>query len=339
MTSKNLTEFDLIDRLFKPLAKEYEGSLGLVDDAAILHTLPGRDRVITSDCLVCDVHFRKSDPPESVADKALGVNLSDLAAMGATPEAYLLAIAIPEGTDIPWLEAFAKQLGITQGRHNICLIGGDTVSTPGPMSPMTVTITAIGHVPTGSALKRSTAQPGDDIYVSGTIGDAALGLCVLGDTIKGLSDSSVQFLSDRYQYPQPRIKLGEALSMSGLVHAAWDISDGLKADLENICRASGVNAEIDADTIPLSAAASSALSMDTSCFDSIIFGGDDYELIFTMPPGNDQTLQELGQKSTTSITRIGHITKPESDTLTVVIKGNNAKYLGTNKPQGFIHRW
>ena len=339
MTSDELNEFDLIARLFEPLTRGYEGALGLLDDGAILPPLNDKDRIITTDCLVCDVHFRHQDPPESVAAKALGVNLSDLAAMGATPEAYTLALAIPKGTNTDWLEAFTRHLNSVQSSYGISLIGGDTVSTPGPM---TLSITAIGQSATGTSLKRSTAQPGDEIYVSGTIGDAALGLKVLQGTLSGITEESAKYLSDRYQYPQARTELGQALSQPecvNFIRACCDVSDGLIADLTHICKASACQAEIDIDSVPLSTAARETVLQDTSLLETIVTGGDDYELIFTAAPDQGETIHEISHKTATQITRIGRITTVNTDKKTVILTGINADILSSSKQNGFIHRW
>jgi thiamine-monophosphate kinase len=349
LASDDLSEFDLIARLFEPLSRGHQGALGLLDDAAILPPLNDQERIVTTDCLVCDVHFRREDPPESVASKALGVNLSDLAAMGATPEAYTLALSIPRGCENTWLEAFAGHLQIVQDNYGISLIGGDTVSTPGPM---TISITAIGKCAHGSALKRSTAQPGDDIYVSGTIGDAALGLKVLQETLSAATDISLDQLSERYQYPQARTKLGQALSETNtsqinlsntnnasLIRACCDISDGLIADLAHICTASECQAEIDTDLIPLSASAQELLLQDAPLIETILFGGDDYELIFTTAPDNEALIQKLSLQTQTQITRIGRITQPNDDKKTVILAGSYTDYLSSSEQNGFIHSW
>ncbi len=336
---KKISEFDLIARLFEPLSRNYPGALGLLDDAAILDTLPGKDRVISTDCLICDVHFRKEDPPQSIAAKALGVNLSDLASMGATPEAYTMALAIPQGTDTKWLEDFAHHLKIVQDDYGIILIGGDTVSTPGPLS---ISITAMGLIDQGSALKRSGAQINDDIYVTGTIGDSALGLRVLQHNLS-IEDLAFKiFLSNRYQYPQARTLIGEGLAASRLAHACCDISDGLIADLSNICKASHCAAEIDTDLIPLSPAVNNLTGRDTALWNSVLFGGDDYELLFTAPPHNQDRIQQLAKHIGTPTTRIGRVIEPKpnkSDPTSVTIQGENTKNLSFKQQNGFIHHW
>jgi thiamine-monophosphate kinase len=337
---EKLGEFDIISRLFKPLSRGYEGALALQDDAAILPPLDDYERIITTDCVISGVHFRTDDPPGSVAARALGVNVSDLAAMGAIPEAYTLALAIAHGTSTHWLESFAQHLSEMQSRYEITLIGGDTVSTPGPLS---ITITAIGQLPMGTALKRSTAKPGDDIYVSGTIGDGALGLKVGLDIdqpeIPGISKKSAEFLLNRFQYPQARLKLGQALRQSGLVHGCCDISDGLIADLGHICLTSGCGGEINVDLVPLSEAVQEVVQHDPAFFQTALTGGDDYELIFTVPPDQSDAIDAIAQDTAVKITRIGHMTGPENDLNEVILNGKNAQLLSNSNGTGYIHCW
>ena len=247
-------EFDLIETYFKPLAKGAPGALGLADDAAVLTPTGGHDLVVTQDMLVEGVHFRDTDPAGRVAQKALRVNLSDLAAMGATPVAYLLSLALPAAVDDAWVAAAAAGLAADQAEFGVHLIGGDTVSTPGPL---TLSITALGQTPNGLALRRSGARPGDLVMVSGMIGDACLGLDVLegGDTTAPGAPGApgADYLVDRYQLPSPRLSLG--LALRGLATAAIDISDGLVADLGHLCGASGVGAAVDLGRVPVSPAA------------------------------------------------------------------------------------
>lgn len=299
--AKPLGEFALIEQIFAPLAEAYPLAFGLTDDVAFLKPRPGRDLVVTKDVVVAGVHFLPDDPADLVAKKALRVNLSDLAAKGARPIGYLLGAVLPRRPDVKWLKRFAKGLAEDQKAFGISLMGGDTVSTPGPL---TLSITAIGDVPKGSFLKRSGAKPGDDIYVTGTIGDAALGLAIL----KGAIDAPKRaraYLIDRYRLPQPR--LGVGLGLLKLAHACLDISDGLVADLGHICDTSHLGAEIEVEAIPLSPAARVALEQHPRLLNRLLTGGDDYELLFTAPRGRARAIAAHAKRCDIGITRIGHI--------------------------------
>ncbi|MSP48789.1 MAG: thiamine-phosphate kinase [Alphaproteobacteria bacterium] len=268
-----LDEFDRIARFFAPLAAGFPGALGLTDDAALVDAGIGRELVVTTDALVAGVHFRSGDPPDLVARKALRVSLSDLAAMGAEPICYTLAAILPATVDEAWLAAFVRGLAADQAEFGIVLAGGDSVKTPGPA---TLSVTAIGRVEAGRALRRSGARPGDRVYVSGTVGDGALGLAVLEGR---LADDAEGTLAGRYLLPRPRLALGRALVDKA--SAAIDVSDGLVADLGHIAATSGVRITIEAERVPLSPAARAALVADPRLIDAILAGGDDYELAFT----------------------------------------------------------
>ncbi len=298
-----LDEFAAIARYFAPLAAGFPGAYGLLDDAATLPSLPGRDVVVTLDTLVEDVHFLTSDPADSVAAKVLAVNLSDLAAMGARPLAYLLSLSLPRARVTAgiegWLEAFAAGLRRTQERYRVHLIGGDTVATPGPLS---LSVTALGDVAAGRALRRAGARVGDDVYVTGSIGDAALGLAVLQGRLM-TADAAV--LIDRYRTPQPRIAAG--LALVGLAHACADVSDGLIADLGHICTASAVTATLDARLVPASPAVRAALALDPALLATVLGGGDDYELVFTAAPAAAPRVAEAARAAGVAMTAIGRI--------------------------------
>jgi len=265
-------EFALIARHFAPLAGP--GALGLGDDAALLDPPPGRQLVLAADAMVAGVHFLPDDPPETIGRKLLRVNLSDLAAMGAVPLGYLMTLALPRGLPDAWLAGFAAGLAADQLAFGITLLGGDTVGTHGPL---TLSLTIIGHVAPGQALRRVGARPGDALCVSGTIGDGALGLRVLRD---GLADQD-GFLAQRYRLPEPRLELGQALV--GVAHAVLDVSDGLVQDTGHLCRAAGCGAVIEAAAVPLSAAARALVDADPALLAVVLTGGDDYELAFALP--------------------------------------------------------
>jgi thiamine-monophosphate kinase len=258
--------------------------------------------VVTTDALVEGVHFRAEDAPDLIARKALRVNLSDLAAKGARPFAYTLASVLPRRVDEAWLEAFARGLAADQEEFKVALIGGDSTATPGPI---TLSITALGRVASGQALLRSAARAGDLVFVSGSIGDAALGLAALMGELAGLAADAARALAERYWLPQPRPALGQALV--GTAHAAIDVSDGLIADLGHIAETSGVAAEILADQLPLSQAAAAALALDPRLIERILTGGDDYEILFTAPADSQPRIDRIAAETGTKVSRIGRI--------------------------------
>lgn len=295
-------EFALIARFFAPLAKSAPGAFGLTDDAAALAVAAGRRLIVTTDALVAGVHFPMNETPQSVARRLIGVNLSDLAAMGAKPEAYVMATALPKDCDAGWIRAFANELKRQQKVYGITLIGGDTVATAGPL---TVCLTAFGTVARGRPLRRNGAKPGDLIYVSGSVGDAALGLKVLQGGIAGLANRHATALIGRYRRPRPRVRLG--LGLVGLATAAIDVSDGLIADLGHVARASRCVAEIDVDRVPLSAAVRAAIARDSRLRGPALTGGDDYELVFTARPSKAEAIARLARRLKLPLTAIGRM--------------------------------
>lgn len=268
-------EDSVIARHFKPLVTD-PGAFGLTDDAAVLKAF-GEDIVVTTDAIVEGVHFLSDDPPDTIAKKALRVNLSDLAAKGASPAGFVLTLALRE-IDETWLAAFARGLGEDTGAFNCPLLGGDTVSTPGPLM---ISITAFGRVPQGKMVRRSGAEPGDQVVVTGTIGDAALGLDILrnGRVAAALATdaASRNMLIGRYRVPEPRNAL--ALAIRAHASAAMDVSDGLAGDLAKLCAASGASAVIDLPSIPVSPAATAVLAASAAGIEILISGGDDYEML------------------------------------------------------------
>jgi thiamine-monophosphate kinase len=297
---KGLGEFGRIREFFAPLAGP--GGLGLSDDAALLDCPPGKRLVVTVDQLVEGVHFLPDDPPDLVARKLLRRNLSDLAAMGAIPRHYLLTSALPATRDDEWVRRFAKGLGEDQAHYGVRLLGGDSTSTPGPVS---LTLTAIGEVADGREIRRGGARPGDRVWVSGTIGDAFLGLKVLRGEYPRLAAEHRAALAARFQLPEPRTALGPRLI--GIAHAMIDISDGLLADLGHICETSGVAAEVVLPRLPLSPAARAVVAADEAMRAQLSTGGDDYELLFTAPPEAGAALAALAQELGVAITEIGAI--------------------------------
>jgi len=293
----------LIARYFKPLATD-PGAFGLTDDAAIIKP-SGDDVVVTTDAIVEGVHFLPDDPPDTVAQKALRVNLSDLAAKGAAPAGFVLTLALRE-VDEGWLTAFAEGLGRDAGAFGCPLLGGDTVSTPGPV---TVSITAFGRVPPDQMIHRGGARPGDRVVVTGTIGDAALGLDVLrrGRVAAALAADlpAREALIGRYRVPQPRNALAGALR--ACAHAAMDVSDGLAGDLAKLCAASGTSAVIDVASIPLSPAAKAALASNAANMQMLISGGDDYEILCTIPEQGFEEFARAAGQAGVPVASIGRI--------------------------------
>jgi len=272
--ARRYTEDELIARVFAPMAGA--AALGLADDAALLP--PMREGLVaTTDMLVAGVHFFADDPPAAIAKKALRVNLSDLAGKAADPLGFLLSLALPADWANDWLEAFAAGLAEDARAYACPLLGGDTAATPGPL---TLSVTALGRAVDDRFTPRSGARPGDAIFVSGTIGDAALGLILRRDPALAarLSPKSREFLLDRYLLPRPRLDLAPLLRECA--SAAMDVSDGLAGDLAKMIRASGVGAEVDLAKVPLSPAAREAIALEPSLVDFALTGGDDYEILF-----------------------------------------------------------
>ena len=281
-------EFARIERHFRPLAGP--GSLDLADDAAVFTPPPGRELVIAADAMVEGVHFLRDDPPGLVGRKLLRTNLSDLAAMGATPLGYLMTVSVPRATPDAWFAGFAAGLALDQVEFGLTLLGGDTTSTRGPIS---LSLTILGTVPPGQALRRNGARAGDGIWVTGTIGDGALGLLAATGKLADLTG----YLADRYRLPRPRLDLVPY----GIAHAAMDVSDGLVQDLGHLCRASGLGAVVQAESVPLSDAARLAGRLELC-----LTGGDDYELLMAVPPTREAALLEAARAARMQVTRIGH---------------------------------
>ena len=296
-------EDSLIARYFKPIATD-PGAFGLDDDAAVLKAR-GEDIVVTTDAIVEGVHFLPNDPPDTVARKALRVNLSDIAAKGASPAGFVLTLAL-RSVDESWLAAFSGALGEDATSFGCPLLGGDTVSTPGPL---TVSITAFGRVAEGRVVHRSGARPGDLVLVTGSIGDAALGLDVLkgGAVATALAGdpAAKDMLISRYRVPQPRNVLAAAIRAHA--NAAMDVSDGLAGDLTKLCAASAVSATIDTSRVPLSAAAAGLLARGVVGIETLIAGGDDYEILCAVPEAKMAALAAEAERAGVPLTGIGAI--------------------------------
>ena len=300
MPADELGEFERIRRFFAPLAGP--GGLGLVDDAALIECPPGKRLVVTADAIVAGVHYLPDDPPALVARKLLRVNLSDLAAMGARPLHYILTTALPAELGPEWLARFAEGLGEDQRHYCVGLLGGDSVGTRGPA---VLSLTAIGEVEAGREIRRSAAQPGDLVWVSGTIGDAFLGLELLRGAYPDLAPEHRDYLVRRFRLPEPRTELGPRLC--GIARAMIDVSDGLLADLGHICETSAVAAIVELARVPLSAAARLIVEPDPELRARLAAAGDDYELLFTAPADASTAIAALSFELGTPITMIGRI--------------------------------
>ena len=325
------SEFALIADLFAPLSKGADGALELLDDAALIDIPSGHQIVAAADTLVGGVHFRLDDSPDMIARKALRVNLSDLAAMGAAPVGFLQTLVLNNATNDSYLENYAAGLRSDVEHFNVPLLGGDTTAGPGPFI---ITITALGMVKKGEALLRSGARTGDILCVTGSVGDSALGLAGLTGDLK-LPADLMDYLSARYHLPQPRLAMGHALS--GLASACIDVSDGLVADVAHICAASGVSAVIEQGAIPLSAGAKAAAGQDPKWWQSILGGGDDYELAFTVNREHLEQVVAIAEKTDVSVAAIGRIAEATGDRVGVVVIDSTGAEIPISAP-GYRHR-
>lgn len=306
-------EFARIDRWFRPLAAGFPGALGLTDDAAVFAPDPGRELVVTMDALVAGVHFLPDDPPGDIAAKLLRVNLSDLAAMAADPLAYTLATALPRSIDDAWLSAFTDGLAADQRRFGIHLAGGDSVSTPGPV---TLAVTAFGQVDAGRALRRSGARPGECLFVTGTIGDAALGLGVATGAAAPAAPADRAFLLERLRRPTPRLEWVALLRQ--FATAGIDISDGLVADVGHIAETSGCAVRMMAAAVPMSPAAARALAAGHAGLGRLLTGGDDYEIAFTASPAHRDAIARAAAAAGLAVHEIGAVEAGPVGQVTVI---------------------
>lgn len=299
------SEDELIATYFAPLAGP--GAFGLNDDAAVLVPPPGQDLVATTDMVTAGVHFFPNDPPGAIARKALRVNLSDLAAKGAEPCGFLMSLALPADWTAEWLAGFAQGLGEDALAYQCPLLGGDTVKTLGPL---VISVTALGTVPAQHMIPRAGALTGDRLYVTGTIGDAALGLKLRGGTAAGdldfshiLDEAEAAYLAGRYLLPQPRLGLRQMLQAHA--RAAMDISDGLAGDLVKFLQLTGMTAEILSAGVPLSKPARKLVRRSPSLIEVVLTGGDDYELLCAVPPGECAAFEAGAASAGVSVHPIG----------------------------------
>jgi thiamine-monophosphate kinase len=294
-----ISEDDLIARFFAPIAGQ--GSLGLRDDAALLAIGPDDELVVTTDALAAGVHFLADDPPDSIARKALRVNLSDLAAKGAKSAGFLLSLALPKDWREDWLTEFAYALGEDARCFSCPLLGGDTIRSP---DALFISITALGTVPRGKMVRREGARAGDRIYVSGTIGDAAAGLMLRENAWhRPLEPRARDFLIDRYLHPQPRLALAPTLRAHA--SAAMDVSDGLLGDLAKMLRVCGASARIEVPRIPFSEAARAIVAADPEVRERLLTGGDDYEILCTVAPQQSERFEAAAKKALIDVSAIG----------------------------------
>ena len=330
MTSSNsdpprrLGEFALIAKLFAPLAKS-PGAFGLLDDVATLSLPAGRELVAKVDAVVEGVHFFRNDPAGLVAKKALRVNLSDLAAKGASPLGYLLSLSVAPWCDDDWLMRFAAGMAEDQGQFGISLLGGDTTATPGAL---TVSITALGTAEAGRTIRRAGAKAGDRVFVSGTIGDAGAGLALLNGEPGLLSPSESEVLIRRYRLPEPRLALGQRLA--GLASASLDVSDGLIADLGHIGEVSRVRISIEAARVPLSHACGKLWG--PSAIERAVTAGDDYEVAFTAPESARSDVLRAAAASGTPVHEIGRVEEGQG----VALLDEKGAEIAVSRP-GFTH--
>jgi thiamine-monophosphate kinase len=322
---------EAIIRLLAPLARGAPGALGLEDDCALIAPTPGTELVLKTDPIAEGVHFLTSDAPEDIAWKALAVNVSDLAAKAARPLGYLMALSFPEAPTAAWLARFAAGLQAAQATFGCHLLGGDTDRRPGPL---TISISIVGEVEAGRMVRRATARPGEALYVSGSLGDAVLGLALRKDpALAGrwqLTPAEAAYLRDRYLRPQPRLGLAPALREHA--SAAMDISDGLAKDLARMCKASGCAARVRFVGVPLSPAAAKALAADPALARSIVAAGDDYEVLAAVPAASADAYQAMAAQAGIAVTRIGTTLAGTG----IVIEGGDGQPLALDRP-GWDH--
>lgn len=319
----NMDEFELIARYFSHLgAARADVPLGVGDDAALLRVPQDAELAASVDTLVAGRHFPEKSHARSIGHRAMAVNLSDLAAMGARPAWAMLALTLPRA-DPDWLEGFARGLDELARTHGVALVGGDTTA-----GPLAVTVQIMGHVPRGAALRRAGGREGDVLAVSGTIGDAGAGLALVMGALETHDAAASTELLRRFEYPTPRVELG--MAARGIASAAMDVSDGIAGDLVKLAAASGLKAQVDVDRLPLSRALVSVAGMERAR-DFALGGGDDYELLFSIPPDRFDTLAAAAAELNLTLTAIGELRR-----------GNGVRWALEGRPyvpaaQGYSH--
>lgn len=321
-----MDEHDILTRFLRPLAADFAPARGLLDDAAVMRSREAL--AVSADTLVEGVHFPSGTlSAEQVARRALRVNLSDLAASGAAPLCYLLSLQLPPTTDADWMAAFAAGLRQDQEQFGLHLAGGDTVRTPGPL---TVSLTVMGQVAHGDALPRAKARTGDALLVTGTIGDAHIGRLQLEGRLP--ADAGAGKLVERFLLPTPRLAVGRELA--ALAHAAIDVSDGLTADVRNLCVAAGKGARVQLAEVPLSAGARSAMNRGHVTLEELATGGDDYELLFSVPRQAVREAIDTAAGSAVTMTVIGEVT--DGAEVTILPPDGGAPRTARG---GYVHAW
>lgn len=323
-------EFELIARYFAPLAT-HPGADGLRDDAALLLASEFKQGlVVTTDASIAGVHFLPDEQARVIAQRCLRVNLSDLAAKGARPVGYLVSLSLPPHLTEEWVAGFADGLSENQQQFGWSLLGGDTVRTSGPL---TVSVTAFGRASGDGVPRRSGATPGDDLWVSGTIGDGFIGLRLAMGEFSDIPPSAAREAETHFRCPEPRVDLGARLAGAGLVKASADVSDGLVADAGNIAAASGCGAAIEAALIPLSAAGRYLSGIDPAIIARLATGGDDYEIVFTAEPRAQEEIQRRAAAAGVEVTRIGRMEAGQG----VRLLDGQGRTIPLSTP-GFVHR-
>lgn len=321
--SGRIGEFALIARYFAPLSRGFTGAGDLKNDNAFLPADPRHDLAVKTDTVTAGIDFLADEKPERVAARALRVCLSDLAAGGATPFVYQMSVSLPADWKEGWVARFARGLAADQRRYGIVLCGGDTGLANGPLS---ITITAFGKVPRGGGLGRTGAKAGDELWVTGTIGDAALGLLAARGQLGDLKVSQRRALEERYRLPRPRSKLGPLLV--GVAHATADVSDGLLADVGHIAEASRLAAHVERDRLPLSVAARSAVAIQPLLWNKVLGGGDDYELVIALPQRRRAVFLAAAGATGVRATCIGRLAPGRGVVLTVGGRASRVQQAG-----------
>ena len=321
-----MDEHDILTRYLRPLAADFAPARGLLDDAAIMRCRNAL--AVSTDTLVEGVHYPSGTlSAAQVARRALRVNLSDLAASGARPWCYFLALQLPPTTDANWMTAFAAGLRDDQTHFGLHLAGGDTVRTPGPLA---ISLTVMGQLPQGEALPRTGAKAGDSLLVTGTIGDAHVGRLQLEGRLP--AETGAESLAERFLLPTPRLEVGQGLA--ALAHAAIDVSDGLIADVRNLCRAAGKGARIQLDKTPLSELARRAVNRGHATVEGLASGGDDYELLFSVPQHAVREAVEIAAEAAVPVTAIGEVTDIQEVTI-LTPDGDRSRPARS----GYAHAW
>ena len=302
--TKKTNEFQIISEFFSPLAKEY-GSFNLQDDVALLVNKKNNEFIVSTDMLVGEVHFFSNDKAEDIASKSIRVNISDIVSKGGVPKYFFISIALPKHINDSWIKSFAKGLALEQKKFNISLMGGDTVSTSGPL---TINIVCIGSIKKNKLIRRNSAKPGDDLYVTGEIGSAKIGLEIIKNNIVAKGNKKNYFIK-KYRFPDPKNLLGPKLI--NLASSSIDISDGLISDLNHICLASNVRAQINYSLLPVSPFISNLKIAENKLVSILLNGGDDYEILFTSKSGNYEKIINLSKSLEVNITKIGSIVDGE----------------------------